>query len=267
MTGTAPPLLVTHRGAVTQAMLNRPARRNALDAATFEALEDLLASLRAPGSSSRILVLGGAGGHFCAGLDLAEMAATPGDAAAREAAQRARNQRMGALLAGLKALPQVVVAVVQGAAQAGGIGLVCAADIALADASARFAAPEVRRGLVAAQILPWMARRMGHAVTTRLVLQGHALDATAALAAGLVHAAAEDATGLDRLLQATLDDLVLAAPAALAETKTLLAALGPLAPEPYGAMALEAFTRCAAGPEAVEGIAAFREKRLPRWAG
>jgi isohexenylglutaconyl-CoA hydratase len=266
MDQTEPPLRIQRQGAVTRATLNRPARRNALDAATFDALEVLLAELRQPGAS-RILVLSGASGHFCAGLDLAEMAATPGDAVAREAAQRARNGRMGALLSGLKALPQVVVALVEGAAHAGGIGLVCAADIALAGPTARFAAPEVRRGLVAAQILPWMARRMGHAATTRLVLQGHAMDATAALAAGLVHAVAADATALDSLLQSTLDDLVLAAPGALAETKRLLAALGPLAPETYEPLALEAFTRCAAGPEAAEGIAAFREKRPPRWAG
>lgn len=261
-----PVLLIDRQGAVIRATLNRPAKRNALNGAVFSALDALLEELRAPLCPGRVLVLTGAGGHFCAGLDLAEVAATPGDAAAREAAQAERNRRMGAILTGLRGLPQVVVALVQGAAHAGGLGLVCAADLAIAEAGARFATPEVRRGLVPAQILPWMARRMGHAAATRLALQGQVIGGAEAFRIGLVHELAEGEAALESALQRVLADLTQGAPGALAETKALIAALGPLAPEDYAAVALAAFARCAAGDEAAEGIAAFRGKRPPSWA-
>lgn len=254
------PLLVVREGPVVRAILNRPARRNAMNLALVERLDALLAGLP-DNNEVRVLVLAGAGGHFCAGLDLAEAAT---ETAAEQ--QYARNQRAGARFAAIAALPQVVIAEIEGAAFAGGLGLVCAADIALASAEARFAAPEVRRGLTPSQILPWLARRMGRSHAARLVLQGAPIDATAAQAAGLVHEVLPDATALRARSAAVIADVLQGAPRALAETKALIAALGAPAPEAYGEAAAAAFARCAAGDEAAEGIAAFRAKRPPRWA-
>jgi enoyl-CoA hydratase/carnithine racemase len=93
-------------------------------------------------------------------------------------------------------LPQVVIAAVQGSAHAGGLGWLCAADIAIATADARFAAPEAKRGLVPAQILPWMVRRMGRSNAARLVLQGNVIDAPEAARIGLVHQMVADARPL-----------------------------------------------------------------------
>lgn len=258
-----PPILIRREGPVVRAVLNRPERRNALNAALFAMLDELLADL-AEDREARVLVLSGAGGHFCAGLDLTEVAA-PGTPEEKLAAQQERNRRTGERFAAIAALPQVVIAAVEGAAHAGGLGLVCAADIAYAAASARFAAPEVRRGLVPAQILPWLAARMGRSEATRLVLQGAVIGAPEAALIGLVHQATPDAAMLERLVAQTVADILKGAPGALAETKGLLRALGPLAPEGYAAAGAAAFGRCAAGAEAAEGIAAFREKRAPRW--
>ena len=263
-TETSPPLLITREGPVVRAVLNRPARRNALNVALAEALDALLDGLTRD-REARVLVISGAGGHFCAGLDLTDMgaAASPEEKLAR---QLERNRRTGARFAAIAELPQVVIAQIEGAAHAGGLGFVCAADIAFATADARFAAPEVRRGLTPSQILPWLARRMGRSASTRLVLQGAAIGADEAARVGLVHEVAPDAAALEDLVQATLRDLLQGAPGALAETKGLLAALGPAAPADHAEAAARAFARCASGEEAAEGIQAFRDKRPPRWA-
>ena len=259
-----PPVLFTREGALARITLNRPARRNAIGGGMGEALDAAFAAL-AEDRSVRVVLLSGTGGHFCAGLDLTEVAAgdTPEQ---RLAAQQARNRSIGARFEAISRLPQVVVASIEGAAHAGGLGFVCAADIAFASADARFCAPEVRRGLVPAQILPWLVRRMGRPQATRMVLEGRVLDAEEARHIGLLHGMAADKPGLDAMVAQCVALIAEGGPQALAETKALLAALGPVAPEGYAEAGALSFGRTAAGPEAMEGIAAFREKRKPAWA-
>ncbi|RKK05961.1 enoyl-CoA hydratase/isomerase family protein [Pseudoroseomonas wenyumeiae] len=258
------PLLVRRHGAVVRAILNRPARRNAMNAEMVEQLDALLAGL-AEDRTARVLVISGAGGHFCAGLDLTE-AGAPLPPEEKLARQLSRNRRTAARLATIATLPQVVIAEVEGSAFAGGLGLVCAADIALASGEARFAAPEVRRGLVPAQILPWLAHRMGRSQAGRLVLQSATIDAPHALATGLVHEVLPDAAALAARTATLVADVLQGAPGALAETKALLAALGDAVPGHYAEAGAQAFARCAAGGEAEEGIAAFKARRQPTWA-
>jgi isohexenylglutaconyl-CoA hydratase len=258
------PLLVKRDGAVVRAVLNRPARRNAMDEALVARLDVLLAELR-DDTAARVLVISGAAGHFCAGLDLTEVGA-PEDAVAKLARQQDRNRRTGARFQAISDLPQVVIAAIEGSAFAGGLGFVCSADIALASGTARFCAPEVRRGLVPAQILPWLVRRMGRSAAARLCLQGNVIEAAEALRIGLVHQVAHDAAALDALVAATIADIVEGAPGALAETKALIAALGPTVPAGYAEAGAAAFGRRAASPEAAEGIASFKARRKPSWA-
>ena len=92
-----------------------------------------------------------------------------------------------------------------------------------------------------------------------------AIDAAEAARIGLVHQTAPDAAALEALVQRTVREILHGAPAALAETKGLLAALGPVSPEGYAEAGAAAFARTAAGEEAAEGIAAFKAKRQPRW--
>ena len=115
------PLLISRDGAVVRAVLNRPARRNALDEALFARLDALLAELKSD-AGSRVLVISGAGGHFCAGLDLTEVGA-PEDPESKLARQQERNRRIGARFQAISELPQVVVAAVEGGAYAGGLGI------------------------------------------------------------------------------------------------------------------------------------------------
>ncbi|MCO6416921.1 enoyl-CoA hydratase-related protein [Siccirubricoccus sp. KC 17139] len=257
------PLLVTREGPVVRATMNRPERRNALSTAMGEAWDALLTELAAD-TTARVLVIGGAGGHFCAGLDLTEVASdeTPEQKLAR---QTVRNRRTGQRFLDISMLPQVVIAAVEGSCHAGGLGFCCSSDIAFATATARFAAPEVRRGLVPAQILPWLARRAGRAAVTRLVLEAGVIDATEAGRIGLVHQVVPDAVALEAQVQKTIAAVLEGAPMALAETKGLLAALGPVSPEGYAEAGAASFARTASSPEAAEGIAAFKAKRKPSW--
>jgi isohexenylglutaconyl-CoA hydratase len=255
------PLLVTRDGPVIRCTLNRPHRRNAMNEALVAAMDAMLTELRHD-TAARVLVIAGAGGHFCAGLDLAEVA-EPADPAEKLAQQQARNVRTGTRFRAIAELPQVVIAAVEGSAYAGGLGFVCAADIALAAPSATFSAPEVRRGLVPAQILPWLARRCGRSAAARLCLQGNVVGAEEAARIGLVHDAVAD---LEAALAATIADILDGAPMALAETKGLIAALGATVPEGYAGPAADAFARQAAGPEAQEGIASFKARRKASWA-
>ncbi len=257
------PLLVTREGPVVRAVMNRPERRNSISAAMGQAWSALLDQLRED-QSARVLIISGAGGHFCSGMDLTEVQA-PMDPEAKLAAQRDRNARTGARFMGISALPQVVIAQIEGSCHAGGLGFACCADIAFAAGTARFAAPEARRGLVPAQILPWLVRRMGRAVATRMVLEGRVIDAAEAGRIGLVHEVLPDAAALDAAVQRCVADVLEGAPIALAETKLLLAALGPLSPDGYAEAGAAAFGRTAASPEAAEGIAAFKEKRKTSW--
>jgi isohexenylglutaconyl-CoA hydratase len=255
------PLLVTRNGAVVTATLNRPARRNAMSTAMVAAIDTLLAELK-DDREARVLVITGAAGHFCAGLDLTEVA-EPQDPAAKLAQQQERNKRTGARFRAIAELPQVVIAAVEGSAFAGGLGFVCAADIAFAGPTARFSAPEVRRGLVPAQILPWLNRRMGRSAAAKLCLQGNVVDAAEAARLGLVHEAVPD---LQAAVATAIADILQGAPQALAETKGLIAALGETVPAGYAEAGAAAFARQAAGHEAEEGIASFKQRRKPSWA-
>ena len=258
------PLLILREGPVVRAIMNRPERRNSISTAMGEAWSALLEELRED-KQARVLVVSGAGGHFCAGLDLTEVQKVESPEA-KLASQRERNARTGARFMGISNLPQVVIAAVEGSCHAGGLGFLCCADIAFAAGNARFAAPEVRRGLVPAQILPWLVRRMGRSVATRMVLEGRVIDATEAGRIGLVHEVVADAAALEALVQRTVADVLEGAPGALAETKLLLQALGPLSPEGYAEAGAASFGRTASSPEAAEGIAAFKAKRKPSWA-
>ena len=259
------PLVVVREGAVVRAIMNRPDRRNAISTAMGEAWSALIKQLR-DDKAARVLVISGAAGHFCAGLDLTEVQKVESPEA-KLAAQQERNRHTGARFIGIAELPQVVIAAVEGSAHAGGLGFVCCSDIAFATGNARFAAPEARRGLVPAQILPWLVRRMGRAAATRMVLEGRVIDATEAGRIGLVHEVVADAEALEALVRACVANVLAGAPKALAETKLLLRALGPLSPDGYAEAGAASFGRTAASAEAAEGIAAFKQKRQPDWAG
>ena len=252
------PDLILHstEGAVTTLTLNRPDKRNAL---SVDLLAQLAAAVRASeqDTTQRVLVLRGAGTVFCSGLDLAE-------AAEPERAHRSAEGVAHALRA-LATTRLITIAAVQGAAIAGGAGIMSACDFAVATADAKFGYPEIRRGLAPALIMTFLRRQLHERDARELLLLGKLIDARRALEIGLVNRVAADATALETEVRTITSSLLQGAPAALAETKKLLADLWP-SPLAHDLDAAHAFHLAAReSPEAHEGIAAFLEKRAPKW--
>ncbi len=242
--------------------LNRPEARNALSAAMVEELTAVLAAA-ASDPAVRGLSLRGAGGVFCAGGDLKDMAGGDTDPAAAAAAL---SRAGGALFHALDRFPRPVLALVEGPAMAGGLGLAAAADAVVATRSARLALTEVRLGLVAAQIAPMIVRRCGPAVARRLMLTAARLDGEAALACGLVDELVDDPAGLDAAEARLRSQVLAAAPGALAATKALLAGLEQADTGAIVANAADVFAAALTGPEGRAGLAAFAARRAPAWA-
>ena len=176
-------------GGVLTGTLNRPEKRNAIDAAMLDGLAALLerAELEA---AVRVVVLRGAGKDFCAGMDLEELL----QSVERTVEQnRAVATRFGGLFVHMRALPKPVIAVVQGRALAGGCGLATACDLVVAAESAQFGYTEVQRGFVPALVMNMLRRTVGEKVAFDLVATGRQLTAREAERAGLVSRVLPDA--------------------------------------------------------------------------
>ncbi len=268
-------LAIQHSGAVLHITLNRPEVRNAMSLRMVADLRAALASAEAEGLV-RVIVLRGAGGHFCAGADLKDMAmgrmqAMQGEHRAGEGspamdAVAQANSQFGELCVAFAQTPLALVAVLEGSVMGGGFGLACVADVALACDTAVFRLPETALGLVPAQIAPFLVERLGYSQAKRLAVTGGRVAAADALAVGLVHAV-HASDQIDAALAAVVSDILTCAPAALAATKALMAKARLTAPADLVQEAARVFSRAAQGAEGAEGTAAFLQKRKPSWAG
>src|SRR4051812_48813045 len=201
------------RGAFVHATLAAPGTRNALTDAMVASLIDAVALAQAS-PDTRALVIRGDGGMFCAGGDFSAfrtLMEAPLAGAADDPIATA-NRRFGTLLERLRGCAVATVAVVEGAAIGGGVGLAAACDFVLASRDARFAMPEVTLGLPPAQIAPFVAARTGSAKALAAMLTGRRIDAVQAHAIGLVDEL-HDAAALDAALASLLHDLGRAEPA------------------------------------------------------
>lgn len=250
--------------------LNRPEVRNAMSLSMVRELRQALAHAESTAGSAhatRVVVLRGAGGHFCAGGDLKDMAAAHQRAAQAEGGAdpiAEVNAEFGHLCAAFAATPLAVVAVLEGTVMGGGLGLACVADVAIATETANFRLPETSLGVVPAQIAPFLVERLGYSQAKRLAVTGGRLDAAQALAIGLVHQQVPT-TDVDRAVQAVLADILACAPEALAATKTLMAKARWNTPAALIDEAAAVFSRAVQGPEGQEGTSAFLQKRKPNW--
>ena len=259
-------------GATLQITLNRPESRNSMSLQMVAELRQVLKDAEATAGQAgavRVVVLRGAGGHFCAGADLKDLAG-----ARMRAMQRAEgepdpiaqvNAEFGELCVAYARTPLAVVAVLEGTVMGGGFGLACVADVAIASETANFRLPETSLGVVPAQIAPFLVERLGYSQAKRLAVTGGRLDAAAALHMGLVHAVAGVAT-LQTVLDRTLADILACAPGALAATKALMAQARLSEPQALVQQAAAIFSRAAQSPEGLEGMTAFIQKRKPQWA-
>lgn len=258
-------LLLEQDGPVLHVTLNRPESRNAMSLAMVNELMAVFGAV-ADDPAVRVIVLRGAGGHFCAGGDIKDMAGARAQLASGESdAFYMLNRRFGEMISTANAQPQVVVAVLEGAVLGGGFGLACVSDVAIAADDAQFGLPETGLGVIPAQIAPFVVQRVGLTQARRLALTGARFNGVEAARLGLVHEVAP-AANLDERLEETLAQARRCAPHATRVTKqlvldTLVQPLDPLLDQ-----AARDFANAVASEEGSEGTMAFVQKRLPKWA-
>ena len=255
-----PPLLRSDVDGIATLTLNRPRSRNALSRDLLDALLYELETLAAD-EAVRVVILGAVGPAFCAGHDMKQIRANPGETYYRETF--ARSSR---LMKSVIGLPQPVIARVQGIATAAGCQLVASCDLAVAASSASFATPGVNIGLFCSTPLVALTRNVGRKRAMEMLLTGEAIDAAAALAFGLVNRVVDDDA---------LEDAALALARRIAGHSPLTIAIGKRAfyaqidrglDDAYD-LATDAMTRNMLARDAEEGIDAFLEKRTPQWEG
>jgi methylglutaconyl-CoA hydratase len=255
-------LVAIERGVAT-VTLNRPELHNAFDDTLIAGLTSTFERLGAD-PAVRIVVLRGAGKSFSAGGDLGWMRRMAGYG---EAENVADATRLAGMLRAWDALPRPTVAAVHGACFAGGMGLVACADVAICADDAVFCLSEVRLGLVPATISPYVVRAMGVRAARRYCLSAERFRAAEALRIGFVHEVVP-ADGLDAAVARIVTTLGESATGAQARTKELLAdvAAHPIS-DALIARTARTIAEARAADEGREGLAAFFEKRKPRWQG
>ncbi|MCH2095650.1 MAG: crotonase/enoyl-CoA hydratase family protein [Rhodobacteraceae bacterium] len=251
---------VDSRG-VAYVTLNLPETRNALSARMIEELTDMAGTLGAA-SSTRAVVLAGAGKVFCAGGDLNWMKA---QIDADRATRMAEARKLAGMLRALNEMPSPLIGRLHGGAFGGGVGMACVCDVAIADTSTRFGLTETRLGLIPATIGPYVLARMGEGRARRIFMSARLFDSPEAVDLGII-ARAVGPDQLDAAIEAEVVPYLCVAPGAVSAAKALARALGPR----IDATVIEdTITRLAdtwEGEEARHGIAAFLDKTRARWA-
>lgn len=248
---------VTERGIAT-VVLDHPANRNALSTAMIAAIADAVGAAVAD-PAVRAIVLTHTGDVFCSGVDLKETAAV-----AAGGGGRLPVEALADLIADLWECPKPVLVRVGGAARAGGLGIVAAADIAVCAEDATFAFTEVRLGVVPAVISATVLRRLEPRAAAELYLTGDVFDGRRAATIGLVSTAVPG-EALDAAVAAYTDAVCRGGPAAVAGTKQVLRRAAPAAVRDDLAELVALSARYFASAEAREGMAARRERRDAAW--
>lgn len=243
--------------------LNRPELRNALSAKMWTEIDSVFSAIR-DDRSVRAVVLRGAGGNFSAGGDLKERDNIRGVSDSADAIAT-RNSIGGEILLRIDRSPQVVVAVVEGNALGGGVGLACVADVVIAHESAVFRLPELGLGIPPAQIAPYVVRRVGIAKARRLALTTASIRGPEAVDVGLADFFCETTVEIDRRLAEVLAGVDRCGPEAIGRAKQLLDVASRGADQKYVEYAATAFAAAYTSQEGQEGAAAIRERRKPAW--
>ena len=260
-------LILEKQGPTLFITINRPDVRNAMSLQMVAELSTIFSEIEND-TSIRAAVIRGAGGHFCAGGDIKDMAGARSQKAGegRDDPFYKLNRAFGQMILQVNESSKVVIAITEGAVMGGGFGLACVSDLAIAGPTAKFGMPETTLGVIPAQIAPFVVERIGLTQARRLALLGLRIDATEACTLGIVHQVAESEEQLSDMLNQALERVRLCAPDATAETKALLHRVGHEAMAGLLDDAAEKFAAAIRGPEGAEGTMAFMQKREPKWA-
>lgn len=244
-------------------VINRAQKRNAFNAEVIGALRSAFDTLEGA-DGVRVVFVTGAGEAFSAGADLEWMRDAAGYT---EAENREDAMAMATMLKRLHELPHLTVALVDGPAFGGGAGLVAACDLAIATERAHFAFSEVKLGLVAATISPYVVAAIGPRRARSLFITGRVFDAANALKIGLVDEVVTDRAALAEVRRRIAEEMNACGPAAVAESKRLV---DHVAGRPVDHALMEStahwIARVRASEEGREGVQAFLARRRPKWA-
>ncbi|MCC7033872.1 MAG: enoyl-CoA hydratase/isomerase family protein [Acidobacteria bacterium] len=253
-------LSIRREGPVEHVTLNRPDVRNAFN-------EDVVAELAAWAETARedaglrVVVFAGAGKVFSAGADAAWMARM----AASSHEDNVRDARAAAaMFRAINALPCGVIGRIHGAALGGGSGLAAVCDIVVSTDTTVFGFTETKLGILPAMISPFVLPKIGVSAARELFLTGMRFDARRAKEIGLVHAVVPEAL-LDETVQRYVNELLSAAPTAVAAAKGLIPLVWGRRPEEVADRTAEAIAEQRVSPEGQDGLRAFLEKRKPGW--
>ncbi len=257
-------LLCERDGGWLTIWFNSPGNRNALSSQLTEEFMSVLRAVK-DDRSIRGVTLRGKGGVFCAGGDLKSFSVgQSGDDA--HAKFKQMNYEAGELFDLVMGLPQVVVAYVQGAAIAGGLGLMCCADIIIVEKDAKFSLTETMIGIAPAQIAPIVVARTGLHIARRIMLTGARFLGEDTPDYNLSDYVVEDEVGYDAVLKGLKKGIYKCASGAIGMTKEILMATAHLDREGQKQFAAGKFADAITSEEGREGIASFVEKRKPNWA-
>ena len=257
MTDTPPELDVRQQDGVLRLTIHREARRNAISPAVVQGLTEALTAANQD-RSVRAIVLTGAGDKaFCAGADLASGQSFKFD-------YSEPTQGIANLFRLTRQLNVPLIARVNGACMAGGMGLMAMCDMVVAAPHALFGLPEVKVGVFPAQVLSVLNGLIGQRALTELCITGEPISAHEALSIGLINHVSAD---LDAGVQALLDRFLDKSPAAIRRGLYLMKRIGAMSFEESMAFTESQIALFALTEDAAEGQAAFREKRKPNWSG
>ena len=247
------PVLVEHNGPISVVTLDRVAKRNAINGEMTGAIDAALNGCE-DDPNCRVVVLTGSPEVFCAGTDIADGSGTPTERGGEYGIIRRKS-------------PIPIIAAVEGVAFGGGFEIALACDLIVASRSARFAMPEVKRGLVATSAgLFRVPRAVPLNVARELLLTGDEIDVERAERLGIVNVVAEAGGALDAAM-ALAERIVANAPTSISATLEALDAVYA-ADEQVGWDATDAAKQTVLnGEDHAEGIAAFFERRTPNWPG
>ncbi|MER9566926.1 crotonase/enoyl-CoA hydratase family protein [Mesorhizobium sp. M0571] len=219
------------------------------------------AELLANDDTVRAVVLTGEGDSFCAGADLSWMRA---QASAERDERVAEARKLALALRALNELPKPLIGRINGQAFGGGLGLMSVCDVAVAVDTARFGFTEVRLGLIPATISPYVLVRMGEARARRVFMSGRIFDANEARELGLLSRTVPPAD-LEAAVEAEVRPYRSASPQAVAAAKALARRLGPAIDDAVIGETIDLLADAWETTDAAEGIAAFFDRRRPRW--
>lgn len=244
---------------------NRPEARNALSQELTDELRAVMRAVR-DDRSVRGITLRGKGGVFCAGGDLKGFKANFQGGAQSVDDVAAASRAGGEMFDLINEMPQVVVVLVEGAAIAGGLGMVCTGDVVAVTRDAKFSMTETTLGIPPAQIAPFVAQRLGLSTARRLMLTASRFDGAEAGRLGLADHVVDDAAGLEQVEADVKRQVMRCAPGANAVTKEIVLATRHLDRDAMLDFAAKGFATCMLSEEGREGVASFLEKRKPAWA-